>query len=390
MGAISRGLRNVYRNKFRTLLVIILLSVIIGIFVTMTQVNTAAKEQLGDLESKIETTIEVRPIGSLGSGGLREKPLPFDTIEKIEEVPDILKIEKYILAREIDETKENPFAIAIGLEPDSEMRVVGEAEPESLAMIAGRKLSRGDANKNVAVVGRVFAEQRVINPSELDGSAIVILNNTEFDVVGIYQTGNDFADNQVFIPFDAAKRVYNATGMSKIFVTVNSIENTDKVTQELKKVIASADVLTNVEEIATVRGSLANIRATSLFGLVFFFIIASALVVYAMILATRERVREIGTLKALGASNSNIAIQFAAESAVLTIIAGFGGVIVYFISQTLLQSTFTNIEFGIATGLSLRAFLTIALTCIVLAIIGSLYPVIKAIRLNPVEAMRYE
>ena len=102
-----------------------------------------------------------------------------------------------------------------------------------------------------------------------------------------------------------------------------------------------------------------------------------------MVLATRERIREIGTLKALGASNLEITTQFLAEVAALILIAGLGAGVVAALSLEILQRTL-----DLTTTLDRNTFILIMLGSFAFASIGSLYPIIKGVRLSPVEAMR--
>jgi ABC-type antimicrobial peptide transport system permease subunit len=123
--------------------------------------------------------------------------------------------------------------------------------------------------------------------------------------------------------------------------------------------------------------------AATLYGSVLLFIIGGVLVVFVMVLTTRERMREIGTLKALGASNLEIIKQFLAEVAALILIAGPGAVLVAALSLEILQRTL-----DLTTTLDRNTFVLIILGGFAFASMGSLYPIIKGVRLSPVQAMK--
>ena len=74
MAAIIRGIRNVYRNKVRTLIVILILSMSIGVFLTMVIVDEGVEEEIGEVRSNVGTTIEVRPAGSFGGFTVGKRP----------------------------------------------------------------------------------------------------------------------------------------------------------------------------------------------------------------------------------------------------------------------------------------------------------------------------
>jgi ABC-type antimicrobial peptide transport system permease subunit len=105
--------------------------------------------------------------------------------------------------------------------------------------------------------------------------------------------------------------------------------------------------------------------------------------VFVMILSTRERVREIGTLKAIGASNREVVVQFLAEAVTLSGLGGLGAVLVAAVFAQVLQRAL-----GLPVEFDGRVLGFIAVGCIVFAALGSLYPVIRGVRLSPVEAMR--
>jgi putative ABC transport system permease protein len=102
-----------------------------------------------------------------------------------------------------------------------------------------------------------------------------------------------------------------------------------------------------------------------------------------MILSTRERIREIGTLKAIGASNKEVAIQFLAEAVALSGLAGLGAMLVAApLARLLSRALGLDVVFGV------QVIFLIFIGSISFAALGSLYPVIKGVRLHPIEAMR--
>jgi putative ABC transport system permease protein len=373
-----------------------LLSVVIGLFAVMVQATFQTKEQLENLQAHLRTLIELREAGAFGTGGFGgDKPVGAEefsvaTLEIVKEIPNakrITKIEEYVHIPQMDATKQNAYAMVIGLRPGAPMRAIGEVDYESAKIITGRGLDEKDAAQNVAIVGRLYAKERVGITSEIDASALnqkkIILNGEPLEVVGIYATGNDFGDNHVFVPLETFRRIFKPGGkLSKIRVTVDSVGNVEAVAADLKR-IAGVDVVTAAEQVSTAKTTLGTMTAATLYGSVLLFIIGGVLVVFVMVLTTRERIREIGTLKALGASNLEITKQFLAEVAALILIAGIGAVIVAALSLEILQQTL-----GLATTLDRNTFILIMLGSFAFASIGSLYPIIKGIRLSPVEAMK--
>jgi len=396
MSAIQRGLRNPFRNKVRTTVVLLLLSVVIGLFAVMVQAALQTQEKLEILQAHLRTLIELREAGAFGTGGFGgDKPVGADefslrTLEMIKQIPNakhITNIEEYVHTPQIDPTKPNAYAMIIGLRPGAPMRAIGEVDYENAKIIAGRGLDERDAGQNVTVVGRLYAKERVGVAGKMSASAPtgqqITLNEVPLQIIGVYETGNDFGDNHVFVPLETFRRIFKpGDKLSKIRVSVDSVANVEAVAADLKR-IPGVDVVTAAEQVSTAKTTLGTMTAATLYGSVLLFIIGGVLVVFVMVLATRERIREIGTLKALGASNLEITTQFLAEVAALILIAGLGAGVVAALSLEILQRTL-----DLTTTLDRNTFILIMLGSFAFASIGSLYPIIKGVRLSPVEAMR--
>jgi ABC-type antimicrobial peptide transport system permease subunit len=102
-----------------------------------------------------------------------------------------------------------------------------------------------------------------------------------------------------------------------------------------------------------------------------------------MILSTRERVREIGTLKAIGAGNREIVVQFLVEAVALSGLGGLGAVVVAVLAGQVFERVI-----GLPLAFDGRVFVVILLGSVVFAGLGSLYPIVRGVRLSPIEAMR--
>jgi len=394
MGAIRRGLRNPFRNWVRTAVAVLLLAFIMGLLALMVQAAFLSRQQIGQLEAKVQTLIELREAGAFGTGGfgadkpIGEEDFSVDTLEKVKRIAHaghIARIEEYIYTPQIDPSKENAYAMIIGMRPGSAMRAIGEIDYENARLIAGRALYEEDIAKPVAVVGKLYAKQRLglaeLTEATLTGRE-VFLNGRAFRVVGIYTTENDFGDNHVFIPLAAFRETFHpGKKLGKIFVTVDSVANVEKVVEELKA-IPEADVVTTPEAVSTARTTLGGIAATSTFGSIVLFAVGGVLVSFIMVLITKERIREIGTLKAIGASNTEVVGQFLAEVFALMLMAGAGAVPLAYVSRPVLRQVL-----GLALEVDRGVFLLIVMSCFLFGAIGSLYPILKGLRLSPVEAM---
>jgi len=220
-----------------------------------------------------------------------------------------------------------------------------------------------------------------------------------FEVIGLMQEkGNTIAgqlDDQAYIPLSLAMdKMTNSDYVSSYIAQADSSEKASNAVSELEnfmvkflddedqeqfRIISQDELLETVSNVTgTMSMMLGGIAAISL-------LVGGIGIMNSMLVSVTERTREIGIRKALGARNKHILSQFLMESLSLSsfggvIGIGFGWVAAYFLSQygqwPLMIST---LSVGLAFGFALF-----------IGIFFGLYPAMKAARMNPVEALRYE
>jgi ABC-type lipoprotein release transport system permease subunit len=202
----------------------------------------------------------------------------------------------------------------------------GALGPLSSAKLkSGRTFASGDATSNVAVINSDYATQKKLSV----GSTITVAK-TSFKVVGIASAGSDASD--VFIPLARAQALASLKGkVNTIYVAADSASNISGVAKEISAMLPKATVTTSSSLASEVTGSLSS--ASSLANnlgkwlaiavLVAAFLLASLLTMSAV----SRRVREFGTLKALGWRSRRIIGQVMGESVAIGIIGGVAGVV---------------------------------------------------------------
>lgn len=270
-------------------------------------------------------------------------------------------------------------------------------------MIQGRNFNVFDISNNayVCLLGNDFVKEGLLKDVTNPIDKIITIRGAKFRVIGILkEKGSTFGNNQdqrVMIPIQIARSLFSAPNINYTLSTmvmrqeildaaIDHARLTMRRVRHLNPVednnfgISRSDDL--VQRIAETTGTL-NISAFVI-GLVT--ILGSSIALMnIMIVSVTERTREIGVRKSLGAKRSTIAWQFFMETLVIGQLGGLVGMLLG-IGIGYLFASFFEFAFTIPWMAMIAAFIT----SFIVAIVSGLYPALKASKLDPVEALRYE
>jgi putative ABC transport system permease protein len=254
--------------------------------------------------------------------------------------------------------------------------------------LLGAKITQGKAfsadDKNELILGKLASDKLKKKAGDT-----VTLNGNKYTITGIFETGNVNLDSIGALPLKKLQKMDEEEGkVYMIYVKIKSGQDLKTVSKSVEKAYpGELTSLASLEDYQKADNSLKNIETATMAISLLAIIVGGIGIINTMIMSVFERTREIGVLKSVGWKSRRILGMILGESIVLTLIAGMVGIILGFIGiEVIMKFSEIPIPLAFTPALALKA-LGIA---ILVGIIGGLYPAIRASRLAPTEALRYE
>ncbi|WHH59296.1 ABC transporter permease [Petroclostridium sp. X23] len=384
-------------NKLRTLLTI--LGIVIGISSVIIIVSIGKGGQaaiLGELEKLGISGVNIKT----KAGDLQSKDLlkiaDADMIRK--RIPQIRSVTPVFNGLGVVKHN-NRYREAYLWGIDKEFRNI-----YSLQLLHGRLVNEADtrSQRKVVVIDNVLSS-KLFHRENAVGRTLKLTskkNTYNVTVIGIVKSSNEMFEELfgeqiptfVYLPITTLQNIYDSDNVDHISIKIDKSENLDeigvKVVKFLERIHNNEDkyyaenMMRQKEQVNNVTNILTfiigAIAAVSL-------IVGGIGIMNIMLVSVKERTREIGIRKALGATRRNILIQFLIEAVNLTVIGGIMGV-ASGITLSWMICRFSGLPFNISVY-------TISTTMLFSAFIGlvfGVYPAKKAANLEPIEALRYE
>ncbi|MEO8238939.1 MAG: ABC transporter permease [Flavobacterium sp.] len=288
---------------------------------------------------------------------------------------------------------------------DPEITIVGVDEHfisnSGLEINLGRSFNQFDIDNNTysCVVGSDFEKGLLKDINPID--KIISIRGARFKVIGVLkEKGSTFGHSQdlrVLIPIQVARSLFTAPNInytmsvmvSKKELLDEAVDNATSIMRRVRKlspvrdnnfgVGRSDDLINKILGITQYLGWAAwIISVITILG-------SSIALMNIMIVSVTERTREIGVRKALGAKRITVATQFFIETLLIGQIGGVVGIIL----GILVGFAFST-AMGFAFVIPWIAIFAAFATSFMVAIVSGLYPALKASKLDPIEALRYE
>ena len=273
-------------------------------------------------------------------------------------------------------TTHNQSISLVGINPE-------DVNFAKIAIIDGKLFADSDAKEVIA--GKVLADDENI----VVGDDLLIGNET-FKVVGIFDSGNVNMDMNYFMSLDNMQNIKNDKGnISFIYVKVDQDFDAKSVEESLEsKYGDNMTIVTSISDLASSKDLFDMILGVSYAVSLLAVIIGVVLIINTMLTSVFDRTREIGVLKAIGWSDKRILFMIICESIVLSITAAILGTIIGVVAAEIIA--LLNVIAGVSVVFTIWTILEAFVIAIIVGAIGGLYPAIKAVKLPPTEALKYE
>lgn len=387
------AIRAIALNKMRSILTA--LGIIIGVFSIILLVSLGSglqsyiTSQISDLGSNLLFIIPGPQGGSRSAGGVvSNKLLISDAVnlqDKLRNQANISAlIQQSTTAKYQNKTDKGVLVQGVSA---NYPQIINIKIQSGAFFTAGQERS----GAQVALIGQTVADKLFPNSNPVGLS--MTLGSNRYKVVGVTgKRGSMFGidqDNIAVIPVTMAKRQFGLTNINSIYLAAKTSDLVPTVKAEANKILlkrlSTDDFNVQTEETAlSTITNVTNVLSIALGGIASIALLVGGIgIANIMLVSVTERTREIGLRKALGARRNDILRQFLLEAIMLSVSGGLIGIFLgigaslviaqFFVSQVTPWSIFLAFGFSVLVG-----------------VIFGVAPALKASRLSPIEALRYE
>jgi putative ABC transport system permease protein len=252
-----------------------------------------------------------------------------------------------------------------------------------------------DAHRRFVVLGRTVVAELFGEENPL-GKVIKVADG-EFRIIGIMEhKGNTLGfdlDDLVLVPSTTAMDLFAVDGLTNLLVRARDKANVEPAVEEITSIlrrrhndVVDFTVVSQDDMLATVNGIMATMSLVLIAIASISLVVGGIGIANIMLVSVRERTREIGVRRAVGAKKHHILLQFLLESVVISLLGGLIGLslgaLIIFVARLAVPD--------LPISLSVNIVLTAVGFSAAVGVLSGVVPAQRASNLDPVEALRYE
>ena len=396
------AVRNMKKRKIRSFLTLIGILIAISTIFVLISVSLGLQDAVREQFRQFGTDkFFLQPRGQLagpGTGGAVE--LTIKDVEIIEKTAGVRGLSYWTGANaKIEFSDEIRYVTVVGipLEKSAVFLETGFYKADE-----GRLLDKGDTRE--IMIGSQYKNNNFFKKAVHAGDKIII-NGKSFKVRAVLKTvGNPFDDRLIFMPLEDFRELFPETKerVDQLAIQVNPEEDVKEVAARVDKRLLKFRGLTeetrdfNIltpEEVLESFGTVLNILTAFLLSVAAISLLVGGIgIANTMFTSVLERTKEIGVMKAIGARNRDILSIFIIEAGLLGVVGGVLGIIIGIAISKSIEYIAIN-HLG-TTLLKAASPLYLIIGCLAFAflvgVISGFWPTYHAIKVRPVEALRYE
>ncbi len=393
------SLRNLWKRKSRSFFTI--LSIFMGIATIFIFISFGlglyayVEETIGETATD---KILIQPKGA-GAVGLSETfVLTDDDLEAVEKSPGVYEATGvYVKPAEVTQRGTKKYVFLIAYDPKKPLVI----ELSNIDIEKGRNLKRDDEGK--VVLGYNYMIKDRIFPEAYELNDVIEVQGKKLRIVGFYsEVGSPQDDSNIYIISDFVDELYPDENNSyswiiarvdtkRIEETISNVEKNLRKTRDLEK--GKEDFFVqSFEEMIESYLNILNIIIGFVILIALISVMVSAInTSNTMVTSVLERTKEIGTMKAIGAKNSDIFKIFLFESGFLGLIGGIIGIFLGLVLSLIGGFVLDKLGWGfLQPSFPFYLFLGSVLFAIFTGAISGVMPALQASKLKPAETLRYE